>query len=106
MSPSTESESSGKQSSTQKSPSGGKREEASFHILPHPATNDPRDLEGPQLGGGLNSNPEIGAFHAREPYVPSPALMQNVEQPKTREELRARAAELNQKSQKHTENRG
>ncbi|KAL6299348.1 hypothetical protein BKA93DRAFT_699089, partial [Sparassis latifolia] len=84
-------------SSTQKSPSGGKREEASFHILPHPAkTNDPRDLEGPQLGGGLNSNPEIGAFHAREPYVPSPALMQNVEQPKTREELRARAAELNQ----------
>ncbi|PCH38973.1 hypothetical protein WOLCODRAFT_128879 [Wolfiporia cocos MD-104 SS10] len=70
--------------------------EQTFNILPHPAkTNDPKDLEPPQLGGGLNSNPELQAFHARDPYVPSEDLLKNVEQPLSREELRARAAQLN-----------
>lgn len=45
-------------------------------------TNDPRDLEPPQLGGGLNSNPEMQAFHTPGPYIPSQDLMNNVEQPK------------------------
>ncbi|RPD65533.1 hypothetical protein L226DRAFT_609610 [Lentinus tigrinus ALCF2SS1-7] len=69
-----------------------------FSILPHPAkTNDPRDLEPPQPGGGLNSKPEFQAFHARDPYVPSPQIANNLPPPKSREELRARAQELNQK---------
>ncbi|KAI0683276.1 hypothetical protein BC835DRAFT_1296446 [Cytidiella melzeri] len=73
-----------------------KGDEQQFSIQPHPAqTNNPRDLEPPQPGGGLNSNPEMQAFHTPGPYVPSPSLMQNVEKPKTREELKARSAELN-----------
>ncbi|CCM02423.1 uncharacterized protein FIBRA_04521 [Fibroporia radiculosa] len=73
-----------------------KNNEPTFNILPHPAkTNDPRDLEGPQLGGGLNSNPEFQAFHAHEPYVPSKDLLEGVGQPLSREELNARATELN-----------
>jgi len=72
--------------------------ESSFNILPHPArTNDPRDLEPPQLGAGLNSNPEQQAFHARGPYKPSQQVMQGVEQPRSREELKARAAQLNER---------
>lgn len=45
-------------------------------------TNDPRDLEPPQLGAGLNSHPELEAFHTPGPYVPSENLMKNVEEPK------------------------
>lgn len=74
--------------------------EQTFNILPHPAvchslphqcdiadfdvqkSNDPRDLEGPQLGAGLNSNPEQQAFHARGPYKPSQQVLQGVEEPK------------------------
>ncbi|RDX54539.1 hypothetical protein OH76DRAFT_1340857 [Lentinus brumalis] len=71
--------------------------EPSFGILPHPAkTNDPRDLEPPQPGGGLNSKPESEAFHARDPHVPSPQVLNNLPPAKSREELRARAQELNQ----------
>ncbi len=113
--------------------------EPSFGILPHPAvrpplyyreldanhrrheqkTNDPRDLEPPQPGGGLNSKPEFEAFHARDPHVPSPQVMNSLPPAKvsifsacvlcatgceltrscvlqSREELRARAQELNQ----------
>ncbi|KAI0653901.1 hypothetical protein C8Q70DRAFT_926877 [Cubamyces menziesii] len=69
--------------------------EQTFSIQPHPAkTNDPRDLQ-PSLGGGLNTNPEIGAFHARDPYVPSQEIKDNLPPAKSREELRARAQELN-----------
>ncbi|KAI0266384.1 hypothetical protein BC834DRAFT_874326 [Gloeopeniophorella convolvens] len=72
-------------------------QEQQYSIQPHPAkTNDPADLtEGPQLGGGLNSNPEAGAFHARGPYVPPRDLTDGLEQPQSREELRARSADLN-----------
>ncbi|KAH9828767.1 uncharacterized protein C8Q71DRAFT_863706 [Rhodofomes roseus] len=70
--------------------------ESKFNILPHPArTNDPRDLEPPQLGAGLNSNPEQQAFHARGPYKPSQQVLQGVEQPRSREELKAQSAQLN-----------
>ncbi|KAL1943990.1 hypothetical protein VTO73DRAFT_3808 [Trametes versicolor] len=70
-------------------------DEQTFSIQPHPAmTNDPRDLQ-PSLGGGLNTNPEVGAFHARDPHVPSPQTASNLPPPQSREELRARAAELN-----------
>ncbi|KAI0916158.1 hypothetical protein AcW1_009993 [Taiwanofungus camphoratus] len=73
-----------------------KGNEPTFNILPHPAkSNDPKDLEGPQLGAGLNSKPELQAFHARDPYVPNPELMKSVEKPLSREELKARAAQLN-----------
>ncbi|EIN04648.1 hypothetical protein PUNSTDRAFT_76036 [Punctularia strigosozonata HHB-11173 SS5] len=82
-------------SETQETSNSGSGEQR-FGILPHPAkTNDPRDVEGPQLGGGLNSNPEVGAFHARDPHVPSQQIANNLEKPLSREELRARAAELN-----------
>ncbi|KAI0821468.1 hypothetical protein BC629DRAFT_1461213 [Irpex lacteus] len=70
--------------------------EQQFSIQPHPArTNDPRDLEPPQVGGGLNSNPEQQAFHTPGPYIPKQELTQNLEKPKGRDELRARSAELN-----------
>jgi len=70
--------------------------EQRFNILPHPAkTNDPKDLEPPQPGGGLNSIPEQQAFHARDPYVPSAELLKGVEKPLSREELKARSAQLN-----------
>jgi hypothetical protein len=60
-------------------------------------TNDPADLrqEPPQLGGGLNSNPEWAAFSAKGPYQPAAEVMQNVPAPATRDELKARSAELN-----------
>ncbi|KZT02869.1 uncharacterized protein LAESUDRAFT_660955 [Laetiporus sulphureus 93-53] len=71
------------------------KNEPTFNILPHPAkSNDPKDLEPPQLGAGLNSNPEMQAFHARDPYVPSSELMKGVEEPLSREELHARSAQL------------
>ncbi|KDQ52198.1 hypothetical protein JAAARDRAFT_101893, partial [Jaapia argillacea MUCL 33604] len=68
-----------------------------YSIQPHPAkTNNPADLvEPPQTGGGLNTNPEIGAFHARDPYVPSKEIRDSLPEPATRDELRARQAELN-----------
>lgn len=63
------------------------------------------------MGGGLRSNPAVQAHHARDPYIPSQDILQGIEQPavsticrlprhvltviQTREELRARAAELN-----------
>ncbi|OBZ77468.1 hypothetical protein A0H81_01896 [Grifola frondosa] len=85
-----------KDSSSSPPKQGGSDPEPTFSIQPHPAkTNDPRDLEPPQPGGGLNSIPEIQAHHARDPYIPSADVMKNIEPPKSREELRARAAELN-----------
>ncbi|KAI0646338.1 hypothetical protein C8Q79DRAFT_1009978 [Trametes meyenii] len=83
-----------KDSDSSKQPQGQESEQ-SFSIQPHPAkTNDPRDLQ-PSLGGGLNTNPEVGAFHARDPHVPSPQIASNLPPPQSREELRARAQELN-----------
>ncbi|KAJ7768267.1 hypothetical protein B0H16DRAFT_1519196 [Mycena metata] len=89
-----------------------KGEEQQFSIQPHPAkTNDPADLQPPQTGG-LASNPNEQAFHARDPHVPSQQVMAGLEQPavgvppylrrrelieclQSREELQARQAELN-----------
>ncbi|KAJ7088623.1 hypothetical protein C8R44DRAFT_528155, partial [Mycena epipterygia] len=69
--------------------------EPSFSIQPHPAkSNDPADLNPPQTGG-LASNPNDQAFHARDPHVPSQQVLAGLEQPSSREELQARAAELN-----------
>ncbi|KAJ7040703.1 hypothetical protein C8F04DRAFT_948235 [Mycena alexandri] len=72
-----------------------KGEEQQFSIQPHPAkSNDPADLQPPQTGG-LASNPNEQAFHARDPHVPSQQVMAGLEQPASREELQARQAELN-----------
>ncbi|KAH7920836.1 hypothetical protein BV22DRAFT_988593, partial [Leucogyrophana mollusca] len=71
-------------------------QEQSFSIQPHPAkSNNPAEVEGPQLGAGLNSNPEMQAHHARDPHVPSREILNSLEQPKSREELQKRAEELN-----------
>ncbi|KAF8504534.1 hypothetical protein F5888DRAFT_1656462 [Russula emetica] len=81
--------------------STNKQQEQSFTIQPHPAkTNDPADLTGGPQHGHV-ANPQAGteayqkALHARDPHVPSEEILKSVEKPKTREELRARAAELN-----------
>ncbi|THH29903.1 hypothetical protein EUX98_g4283 [Antrodiella citrinella] len=56
-----------------------RNEEPTYSIQPHPAkSEDPRDLEPSQLGGGLNSNPEYGALHARDPHVPSKDVLNNI----------------------------
>ncbi|KAJ7220554.1 hypothetical protein GGX14DRAFT_675132 [Mycena pura] len=69
--------------------------EPTFSILPHPAkTNDPADLQ-PGQTGGLASNPNEQAFHARDPHVPSQEVMAGLQQPLSREELQARQEELN-----------
>ncbi|KAF8201191.1 hypothetical protein K438DRAFT_1582128 [Mycena galopus ATCC 62051] len=71
-----------------------KNDEQSFSIQPHPAkSNDPADLQ--EQTGGLASNPNEQAFHARDPHVPSTQVMASLEEPLSREELQARQAELN-----------
>ncbi|KAH7915569.1 hypothetical protein BJ138DRAFT_997734 [Hygrophoropsis aurantiaca] len=76
----------------------GENEEQMFSIQPHPAkSNNPGEVEEPQVGAGLNSNPELQAHHARGPHVPSPEILNRLEQPKTHEELEKRTAELNRK---------
>ncbi|KAI0042768.1 hypothetical protein FA95DRAFT_532527 [Auriscalpium vulgare] len=71
-----------------------KDSEQQFSIQPHPAkTNDPADLN--RDTGGLQSQQPAGALHARDPHVPSPQIVNSLEAPAPRDELRARAAELN-----------
>ncbi|KAG5645668.1 hypothetical protein DXG03_005506 [Asterophora parasitica] len=71
-------------------------QEQQFTTQPHPAkTNDPADLQRQQPGGGLATSDPMAAHHARDPYVPSQEIQSNLEQPLGRDELRARAAELN-----------
>ncbi|CAK5273816.1 unnamed protein product [Mycena citricolor] len=93
-------------------PAETKAEEPAFSIQPHPAashivdsavmfltlahlqkSNDPADLAPPT--GGLASNPNEQALHARDPHIPSAQVMAGMEQPSSREELKARQAELN-----------
>ncbi|KAH9975472.1 hypothetical protein BGW80DRAFT_1297253 [Lactifluus volemus] len=75
--------------------------EQQFSIQPHPAkSNNPADLtagDGPQPGCGLDSQSGAEIFHARGPHIPSEDIVKNLEQPQTREELHARAAELNKR---------
>ncbi|EJT49031.1 hypothetical protein A1Q1_01888 [Trichosporon asahii var. asahii CBS 2479] len=66
-----------------------------FTIQPHPAkTNDPRDLQRELAGGG----PQTGAanvFNTPGIQLPNSAQAQNLEQPKSREELQAEMKKLN-----------
>ncbi|WVR03125.1 hypothetical protein IAU60_000115 [Kwoniella sp. DSM 27419] len=77
--------------------SGNNQEqEQSFNILPHPATtNNPSDLQSePATHGGLQSA-GANAYNAKGPHIPSAEVAQNLEQPKSRDELKAEAAKLN-----------
>ncbi|KAJ3976803.1 hypothetical protein EV361DRAFT_209325 [Lentinula raphanica] len=77
------------------------QEEQQFTIQPHPAkTNNPADLQNPApgTGMGLNNNEQMAPFHARDPHVPQdPQVLEALGQQevKSRDELRARQAELN-----------
>ncbi|KAK7436693.1 hypothetical protein VKT23_018948 [Stygiomarasmius scandens] len=72
--------------------SSSKGEEPTFSIQPHPAkSNDPADLQPSGPGSGLRNNDAMAAHHAHGPQIPNNQL----EQPLSREELRARQAELN-----------
>ncbi|RDB26621.1 hypothetical protein Hypma_005544 [Hypsizygus marmoreus] len=89
-----------KKSASQDKPSTSvpesKPSEPTFSTLPHPAkTNDPADLQPKQPGGGLATSDSMAAHHARDPYIPSPEIVNKLEEPLSREQLRARAAELN-----------
>ncbi|KAJ6611178.1 hypothetical protein B0H10DRAFT_1661600, partial [Mycena sp. CBHHK59/15] len=80
--------------SDDKSTTKAEGEEPTFSIQPHPAkSNDPADLQ--PATGGLASDPNWQAFHARDPHVPTAQVMAGLEQPLSREELQARQAELN-----------
>ncbi|WWC67278.1 uncharacterized protein I206_101186 [Kwoniella pini CBS 10737] len=77
--------------------SGDKKEqEQSFNILPHPAkSNNPADLNSePAEHGGLQSA-SYNAYNAKGPHIPSHEIQQGLEKPKSSEELKARAEELN-----------
>jgi hypothetical protein len=77
-------------------------------------SNDPRDVDAPQPGGGgLASNPQWQALNTPGPFQPPAGVMQDLPTqvrapdhvgewmwtlrclPQSRDELRARAAELN-----------
>jgi len=82
------------------SPSVQQSQEQKYNILPHPAkTNDPADLDSTSKQGGCFGGNAAWAAHnaAPGPYVPSQQQWSSVEQPKSRDELRARAAELNKR---------
>ncbi|KAF5366598.1 hypothetical protein D9758_008977 [Tetrapyrgos nigripes] len=71
--------------------SSSQSEEPTFSIQPHPAkTNDPADL---QPSSGLRNNDAMAAHHAHGPQIPNEQLPE----PASRDELRARQAELNRK---------
>ncbi|KAG8900560.1 hypothetical protein FRB99_005972 [Tulasnella sp. 403] len=65
------------------------KDEPTYSIQPAPA-------EPPQDGGGLQNDGSFAPFKAKQPYVPPQEQMDNLEQPLSREELRKRAAELNE----------
>ncbi|WRT63247.1 uncharacterized protein IL334_000150 [Kwoniella shivajii] len=77
--------------------SGDKKEqEQSFNILPHPAkSNNPSDQSSePAEHGGLQSA-SYNAYNAKGPHIPSHEIQQGLEQPKSRDELKAEAEKLN-----------
>ncbi|KXN82945.1 hypothetical protein AN958_02028 [Leucoagaricus sp. SymC.cos] len=75
-------------------------EEQTFNILPHPAkSNDPADSQKPsEKTGGLRSNQgPIQAFTSTPgPVLPQQEMLNNLPPAKTREELDALQAQLNQ----------
>ncbi|KAF7792712.1 hypothetical protein EIP86_003810 [Pleurotus ostreatoroseus] len=73
---------------------GQRREEPTFSIQPHPAqkTNDPRDLE-PQQPDFAPAGQNVA--HGPGPVIPNQEMLNNMGQPKSREELKARSAQLN-----------
>ncbi|RXW19536.1 hypothetical protein EST38_g6306 [Candolleomyces aberdarensis] len=79
------------------SPSDNKKEqEQRFNILPHPAkTNDPADLQRDRHSGLQSGGTPTQAFHARDPYVPSKQIRDNLPPALSREELKAKQAQLN-----------
>ncbi|KIM24882.1 hypothetical protein M408DRAFT_331550 [Serendipita vermifera MAFF 305830] len=77
-----------------------KQNEPTFGILPHPAkTNNPADLNRPRAGEEM---PSVGdrmsqlASSGPGPHIMSDKQKTSIGEPLTREELRKRAAELNQ----------
>ncbi|KAF9028883.1 hypothetical protein BDZ89DRAFT_986431 [Hymenopellis radicata] len=85
-----------KSKTTQRGKESKGQEEQQFTIQPHPAkTNDPADLQPAPPGGGLRSDPVMGAHHARDPHIPSPQIMNNMPAAMSREEYAKREAELN-----------
>ncbi|EMD36289.1 hypothetical protein CERSUDRAFT_115234 [Gelatoporia subvermispora B] len=93
--------------STSQSNSDSQQSEQTYSIQPHPAkTNDPRDSQGGPQYGGLNADPDVQAFHARGPYVPNQELLNKVDKPLGRDELNARAAELNKRDANDVVNPG
>ncbi|KAF8443943.1 hypothetical protein L210DRAFT_3336388, partial [Boletus edulis BED1] len=68
--------------------------EQHLHIQPHPAkSNNPTDLV--DRGAGLIDNPTVMAHHAREPHVLSQEMMNKLDAPLSREELKKLSEELN-----------
>ncbi|KAJ2926107.1 hypothetical protein H1R20_g10983, partial [Candolleomyces eurysporus] len=73
-----------------------KEQEQRFNILPHPAkTNDPADLQRDRHSGLQSGGTPTQAFHARDPYVPSKQIRDNLPPALSREELKAKQAKLN-----------
>ncbi|KAG6831563.1 hypothetical protein H0H92_009482 [Tricholoma furcatifolium] len=71
--------------------------EQTFSIQPHPATtNDPQDLQRKrEPGGGLQTSDPLAAYRTPGPMIPSSEMQAKLEKPLSKEELQARAAELN-----------
>jgi hypothetical protein len=44
-------------------------------------SNDPADLDPTPPGGGLRSDPVMGAHKAKGPFIPSQEMANNLEQP-------------------------
>merc|ERR1712130_671106 len=81
--------------SSNKDDNNNNESEQSFSIQPHPAkTNDPADLQPNQ--GLRGDNNSASAFNARGPHVPAPHIANNLEETRSRDELRRRQEELNQ----------
>ncbi|KAI5981548.1 hypothetical protein EDD15DRAFT_2183052 [Pisolithus albus] len=75
--------------------SNSRPSEQRFNILPHPAkTNNPADLDSTSRKD-ITENPAVLAHHARDPYIPSQDLVNKLDAPLSREELKKRSEELN-----------
>ncbi|KAG8934978.1 hypothetical protein FRC03_008729 [Tulasnella sp. 419] len=64
------------------------KDEQKFTIQPAPAYP-------PQAGSGLQNVDNMAAHHARGPYVPHQDMLNKLDAPLSREELKKRSAQLN-----------